>query len=144
MEFIVDSSRTAAKKPFCDLVRNFVFEETLAHSLDGCAILVDQNLLRIVYVNQAFSDITEYDLSSLIRSDINVLSGPKTNFRSLYGTSSLRSGVDYLSGETFCYTANNREIFVRWRVVSMMNNKDKEKYFLFVINEMSLFHKHCN
>lgn len=64
------------------------FEKVVAHTTDAVLILEKlqdkTELSEIVYVNQAFCELTGYDLSEVIGNTIQLLNGPNTDWRQIY------------------------------------------------------------
>ncbi len=86
----------------------------------------------ILYVNQAFTELTGYSQEEVVGKDPGILQGPKTD-RKLLGQlrEKLQSG-NVFHGKTVNYRKDGSEFVMEWKIFPINNDAKKTTHFLAV------------
>jgi len=114
---------------FQDLMKR-MFQNAIEHSFHGIMITKAEPGYPIVYVNDAFSQMTGYSPEEIIGKSPAILQGPKTDGAVLDRLSQALFEGRLFHGEAINYRKDGTEFFMEWKIVPIKNDKEVTSHYL--------------
>lgn len=118
-----------------------LLESTVVHANDAIIIFEakpgDQPGRRILYVNEAFSEMTGYSSDEAINKTIEILGGPKTSHME---TDKIRGALDGwkpVRGELINYRKNGSEFWTEYNIVPVADEKGSFTHWISIQRDIT-------
>jgi PAS domain S-box-containing protein len=85
---------------------------------------------RILYVNQAFTELTGYSFDEVAGKDPGILQGPKTHQKLLEDLRKKLENGDIFHGKTVNYRKDGSEFIMEWKIFPIRNSENRTTHFL--------------
>ncbi len=114
-----------------------LFELAMECSFDAFMITTAENGFPIVYINQAFTQITGYAQHECVGRSPSFLQGPKTDQAVLKRLSeNIRSGTPF-HGEAINYRKDGTEFIMEWKVIGYTNEKGRVSHYIAIQKDVA-------
>jgi PAS domain S-box-containing protein len=114
-----------------------LFELAMACSFDAFMITTAEKSFPIVYVNQAFTQITGYAQHECVGRSPSFLQGPKTDREVIKRLSeNIRSGATF-HGEAINYHKDGSEFIMEWKVIGYTNEKGQVSHYIAIQKDVT-------
>ena len=107
-----------------------MLENAMVHSFHGIMITKAEPGYPIVYINDAFSQITGYSEEEILGKSPSILQGPKTDRAELDRLSQSLSEGRLFHGEAINYRKDGSEFVMEWKIVPIKNDKEVTSHYL--------------
>ena len=107
-----------------------MLENALEHSFHGIMITKAESGYPIVYVNDAFSQITGYNAEEILGKSPAILQGPKTDRTELDRLNQSLSEGRLFHGEAINYHKDGSEFVMEWKIVPIRNDEEVTSHYL--------------
>lgn len=91
----------------------------------------------IIYVNQAFTEMTGFSAEEVVGKSPAILQGPKTDASVLERLASNLSAGDTFHGQAINYRKDGSEFMLEWKVAPVVDTKSGTTYLVSVQREVS-------
>ncbi len=123
-----------------DLDRLRLLEAAVEQSFNAVVITtshLDRPGPEIVYVNQAFVDLTGYDREELIGATPRILQGPMTNVRTLARMRRALENGEPFEGQTVNYRKDRSAYHVEWNIAPVRDEHGRVAHFVSVQRDIT-------
>lgn len=107
-----------------------MLENAMEHSFHGIMITKAEPGYPVVYVNDAFAEITGYSSEDIAGKSPAMLQGPKTDRAVLDRLNQALSEGRLFHGETINYRKDGSEFVMEWKIVPIKNEKEVTSHYL--------------
>ena len=107
-----------------------MLENAIEHSFHGVMITKAEPGYPVVYVNDAFSEITGYSSQEIVGKSPAILQGPKTDPAVLNQLNQALSEGRLFHGEAINYRKDGSEFVMEWKIVPIKNEKEVTSHYL--------------
>jgi PAS domain S-box-containing protein len=107
-----------------------LLENAMEHSFHGVMITKAKPGYPVVYVNDAFAEITGYSSEEILGKSPAILQGPKTDRAVLDRLNQALSEGRLFHGETINYRKDGSEFFMEWKIVPIKNENEVTSHYL--------------
>jgi PAS domain S-box-containing protein len=107
-----------------------LLENAMEHSFHGIMITKAEPGYPIVYVNDAFTQITGYGSDELIGKSPAILQGAKTDRAELDRLDQALAEGRLFHGEAINYRKDGSEFIMEWKIVPVKNDKEVTSHYL--------------
>ena len=114
---------------FLDLMKRML-ENAMEHSFHGVMITTAEPGYPVVYVNDAFAEITGYDSEEIVGQSPAILQGPKTDRAVLDRLNQALSEGRLFHGEAINYRKDGSEFVMEWKIVPIKNEDEVTSHYL--------------
>jgi PAS domain S-box-containing protein len=114
---------------FLDLMKRML-ENAIEHSFHGIMITKAKPGYPVVYVNDAFAEITGYDSEEIVGQSPAILQGPKTDRAVLARLNQALSEGRLFHGEAINYRKDGSEFVMEWKIVPIKNENQVTSHYL--------------
>ena len=114
-----------------------LLENAIEHSFNGIMITKSEPGYPIVYVNDAFSEITGYSSEEIVGKSPSILQGPKTDGAVLDRLSQALSMGGLFHGEAINYRKDGSEFVMEWKIVPIKNDKEVTSHYLAIQRDVT-------
>lgn len=114
-----------------------LFEIAITHSFNAIMVTENKPGYPIVFVNQAFTDMTGYEQEELIGQSPSMLQGPKTD-RSVLDR--LREDITtgkIFHGQAVNYRKDGSEFLMEWKIAPITNDKQEITHYLAIQRDVT-------
>ena len=105
-------------------------ENAMEHSFHGVMITKAKPGYPVVYVNDAFAEITGYSLDEIVGKSPAILQGPKTDRAVLDRLNQALSEGKLFHGEAINYRKDGSEFVMEWKIVPIKNEEEVTSHYL--------------
>lgn len=116
-------------KHFLNLMKRML-ENAMEHSFHGIMITTAKPGYPVVYVNDAFAEITGYSSEEIVGKSPAILQGPKTNRDVLDRLNQALSEGRLFHGEAINYRKDGSEFVMEWKIVPIKNEEEVTSHYL--------------
>ncbi len=120
---------------FQSIMRNML-QITLDMSFDGVMITEAGPGYPIIYVNDAFCEMTGYEIKDLLGKSPAMLQGENTDQEVLDDLKEKIEVGEIFHGKTMNYRKDGTEFIMEWKIVPVRNKNDKIAHFLAIQREI--------
>ncbi len=121
---------------FREIMRR-LFESSLEHSFNGILITTDGPGYPIVYVNDAFCQMTGYGPHEVFGKSPSMLQGPNTDRTVLKRLNDDLENGDIFHGRAINYRKDGSEFTMEWKILPIRNDDDKVSHYLAIQKDVS-------
>ncbi len=121
---------------FREIMRR-LFESSLEHSFNGILITTDGPGYPIVYVNDAFCQMTGYGPHEVFGKSPSMLQGPNTDRTVLKRLNDDLENGDIFHGRAINYRKDGSEFTMEWKILPIRNDDDKISHYLAIQKDVS-------
>ena len=89
----------------------------------------------ILYVNQAFTELTGYSIEEVVGKNPSFLQGPKTDRKLLKRLGQTLNAGNTFQGRTVNYRKDGTEFVMEWRILPISDSDNQTTHFLAVQRE---------
>ena len=89
----------------------------------------------ILYVNEAFTELTGYSIEEVVGKNPSFLQGPKTDRKVLESLSQTLNAGHTFQGRTVNYRKDGTEFVMEWRILPIRDSDNQTTHFLAVQRE---------
>lgn len=114
---------------FLDLMKRML-ENAMEHSFHGVMITKAEPGYPVVYVNDAFAEITGYTSEEMVGQSPAILQGPKTDRAVLDQLNQALSEGKLFHGEAINYRKDGSEFIMEWKIVPIKNENHETSHYL--------------
>ena len=114
---------------FLDLMKRML-ENAIEHSFHGIMITTAEPGYPVVYVNDAFAEITGYSSEEIVGQSPAILQGPKTDPAVLARLNQALSEGKLFHGEAINYRKDGSEFVMEWKIVPIKNEEEVTSHYL--------------
>jgi len=107
-----------------------LLENAMEHSFHGVLITKAEPGYPVVYVNNAFAEITGYGPEEIVGQSPAILQGPKTDRAVLDRLDQALSEGKLFHGEAINYRKDGSEFVMEWKIVPIKNKEDVTSHYL--------------
>ena len=107
-----------------------MLENAMEHSFHGIMITTAEPGYPVVYVNDAFAEITGYSSEEIVGKSPAILQGPKTNRDVLDRLNQALSEGRLFHGEAINYRKDGSEFVMEWKIVPIKNEEEVTSHYL--------------
>jgi len=107
-----------------------MLENAMEHSFHGIMVTKAEPGYPVVYVNDAFSQMTGYSSGEIIGKSPAILQGPRTDRAVLDRLSQALSEGRLFHGEAINYRKDGTEFVMEWKIVPIKNEKEVTSHYL--------------
>ena len=107
-----------------------LLEKAMEHSFHGIMITKAEPGYPVVYVNDAFAEITGYSLDEIVGKSPAILQGPKTDRAVLDRLNQALSEGRLFHGEAINYRKDGSEFVMEWKIVPIKNEEEVTSHYL--------------
>jgi PAS domain S-box-containing protein len=107
-----------------------LFEIAVTHSFNAVMVTENKPGYPIVFVNQAFSDMTGYAREELMGQSPAILQGPKTERSVLDRLKEEISEGQIFHGQATNYRKDGSEFLMEWKIAPIRNAEDEITHYL--------------
>ena len=119
-----------------------LLETAMEHSFNGILITTAEPGYPVVYVNDAFTEITGYSAEEIIGKTPAILQGPKTDRSVLDQLRHALSEGRLFHGEAINYHKDGSEFVMEWKIVPIKNKKEQTSHFLALQRDVTKLKDH--
>jgi len=121
---------------FREIMRR-LFESSLEHSFNGILITTGEPGYPIVYVNDAFSQMTGYGPHEVIGKSPSMLQGQSTDRTVLKRLREDLEKGDIFHGQAINYRKDGSEFMMEWKILPIRNDEDEVSHYLAIQKDVS-------
>ncbi|MGD8253502.1 MAG: PAS domain-containing protein [Syntrophobacterales bacterium] len=114
---------------FLDLMKRML-ENAIEHSFHGIMISKAEPGYPVIYVNDAFAEITGYSSEEIVGQSPAILQGPKTDRDVLNRLNQALSEGKLFHGEAINYRKDGSEFIMEWKIVPIKNENQVTSHYL--------------
>jgi PAS domain S-box-containing protein len=114
---------------FLDLMKRML-ENAMEHSFHGIMITKAEPGYPVIYVNDAFAEITGYTSEEIVGQSPAILQGPKTDDAVLDRLNQALSEGKLFHGEAINYRKDGSEFVMEWKIVPIKNEEEVTSHYL--------------
>jgi len=114
-----------------------LLENAMEHSFDAIMITKAEPGYPIIYVNDAFSELTGYSPKEAIGETPAMLQGPKTDGAVLDRLRQDLSKGNLFHGEAVNYRKDGSEFLMEWKIVPIKNENDEISHYLAIQRDVT-------
>ena len=114
---------------FLDLMKRML-ENAMEHSFHGIMITKAEPGYPVIYVNDAFAEITGYSSEEIVGQSPAILQGPKTDSAVLARLNQALSEGKLFHGEAINYRKDGSEFVMEWKIVPIKNENQVTSHYL--------------
>ncbi len=114
---------------FLSLMKRML-ENAMEHSFHGVMITKAEPGYPVIYVNDAFAEITGYSLEEIVGQSPAILQGPKTDRAVLNRLNQALSEGKLFHGEAINYRKDGSEFVMEWKIVPIKNEDEVTSHYL--------------
>ena len=107
-----------------------MLENAMEHSFHGVMITKAESGYPVVYVNDAFAEITGYGSEEIVGQSPTILQGPKTDRAALAQLNQALSEGKLFHGEAINYRKDGSEFVMEWKIVPIKNEEEVTSHYL--------------
>jgi PAS domain S-box-containing protein len=107
-----------------------MLENAMEHSFHGIMITKAEPGYPVVYVNDAFAEITGYSLDEIVGTSPAILQGPKTDRAVLNRLNQALSEGKLFHGQAINYRKDGSEFVMEWKIVPIKNEEEVTSHYL--------------
>ena len=107
-----------------------MLENAMEHSFHGIMITKAEPGYPVVYVNDAFAEITGYSLDEIVGTSPAILQGPKTDRAVLDRLNQALSEGKLFNGQAINYRKDGSEFVMEWKIVPIKNEEEVTSHYL--------------
>ena len=107
-----------------------MLENAMEHSFHGVMITKTEPGYPVVYVNDAFAEITGYGSEEIVGQSPTILQGPKTDRAVLAQLNQALSEGKLFHGEAINYRKDGSEFVMEWKIVPIKNEEEVTSHYL--------------
>ena len=107
-----------------------MLENAMEHSFHGIMITKAEPGYHVVYVNDAFAEITGYSSEEIVGKSPAILQGPKTDPAVLARLNKALSEGKLFHGEAINYRKDGSEFVMEWKIVPIKNENEVTSHYL--------------
>jgi PAS domain S-box-containing protein len=111
----------------------------MEHSFHGIMITRAEPGYPIVYVNDAFTQMTGYSVEEMIGKSPAILQGPRTDRAVLDRLNQALSEGRLFHGEAINYRKDGSEFVMEWKIVPIKNDKEVTSHYLALQQDVTKF-----
>ena len=116
-----------------------MLENAMEHSFHGIMITRAEPGYPIVYVNDAFTQMTGYSVEEMIGKSPAILQGPRTDRAVLDRLNQALSEGRLFHGEAINYRKDGSEFVMEWKIVPINNDKEVTSHYLALQQDVTKF-----
>ena len=116
-----------------------MLENAMVHSFHGIMITKAEPGYPVVYVNDAFAEITGYSAEEILGKSPAILQGPKTDRAELDRLNQALSAGKLFHGEAINYRKDGSEFVMEWKIVPIKNEKEVTSHYLALQRDVTKF-----
>ena len=121
---------------FLDLMKRML-ENAIEHSFHGVMITKAEPGYPVIYVNDAFAEITGYSLEEIAGQSPALLQGPKTDRAVLNRLNQALSEGKLFHGEAINYRKDGSEFLMEWKIVPIKNEDQVTSHYLAIQRDVT-------
>ena len=121
---------------FLDLMKRML-ENAIEHSFHGVMITKAEPGYPVIYVNDAFAEITGYSLEEIAGQSPAILQGPKTDRAVLNRLNQALSEGKLFHGEAINYRKDGSEFLMEWKIVPIKNEDQVTSHYLAIQRDVT-------
>ena len=114
-----------------------LLENAMEHSFNGIMITKAEPGYPIVYVNDAFSEMTGYSAEDIVGKSPAILQGPKTDRAVLDRLGQTLSEGGLFHDEAINYRKDGSEFVMEWKIVPIRNEKEITSHYLAIQRDIT-------
>jgi PAS domain S-box-containing protein len=107
-----------------------MLENAMEHSFHGVMITTAEPGYPVVYVNDAFAEITGYSPEEIVGKSPSILQGVKTDPAILARLNQALSEGRLFHGEAINYRKDGSEFVMEWKIVPIKNEEEVTSHYL--------------
>ena len=116
-----------------------MLENAMEHSFHGIMITRAEPGYPIVYVNDAFTQMTGYSVEEMIGKSPAILQGPRTDRAVLDRLNQALYEGRLFHGEAINYRKDGSEFVMEWKIVPIKNDKEVTSHYLALQQDVTKF-----
>ena len=121
---------------FLDLMKRML-ENAIEHSFHGVMITKAEPGYPVIYVNDAFAEITGYSLEEIAGQSPAILQGSKTDRAVLNRLNQALSEGKLFHGEAINYRKDGSEFLMEWKIVPIKNEDQVTSHYLAIQRDVT-------
>ena len=121
---------------FLSLMKHML-ENAIEHSFHGVMITKAEPGYPVIYVNDAFAEITGYSLEEIVGQSPAILQGPKTDRAVLNRLNQALSEGKLFHGEAINYRKDGSEFLMEWKIVPIKNEDQVTSHYLAIQRDVT-------
>jgi PAS domain S-box-containing protein len=121
---------------FLSLMKRLL-ENAIEHSFHGVMITKAEPGYPVIYVNDAFAEITGYSLEEIAGQSPAVLQGPKADRAVLNRLNQALSEGKLFHGEAINYRKDGSEFVMEWKIVPIKNEDQVTSHYLAIQRDVT-------
>jgi len=121
---------------FLSLMKRML-ENAIEHSFHGVMITKAEPGYPVIYVNDAFAEITGYSLEEIAGQSPAILQGPKTDRAVLNRLNQALSEGKLFHGEAINYRKDGSEFVMEWKIVQIKNEDQVTSHYLAIQRDVT-------
>lgn len=114
-----------------------LLENTMEHSFDAIMITKAEPGYPIIYVNDAFTELTGYSVKETVGNTPAILQGPNTNGAVLDRLKQDLSEGNLFHGEAINYRKDGSEFLMEWKIVPIKNENEAISHYLAIQRDVT-------
>ena len=114
-----------------------LLENAMEHSFDAIMITKAESGYPIIYVNDAFTEITGYSPKEAIGKTPAILQGPKTDGAVLDRLKQDLSKGNLFHGEAINYRKDGSEFLMEWKIVPIKGENEETSHYLAIQRDVT-------
>lgn len=114
-----------------------LLENAMEHSFDAIMITKAEPGYPIIYVNDAFTEITGYSPKEVMGKTPEILQGPKTDAAVLNRLRQDLAAGNLFHGEAVNYRKDGSEFIMEWKIVPIRNENDETSHYLAIQRDVT-------
>jgi PAS domain S-box-containing protein len=130
MENTIDLMSIFEHDPHFQNLMKRMLENAMEHSFHGVMITKAEPGYPVVYVNDAFAEITGYSSEEIVGQSPAILQGPKTDPAVLARLNQALSEGKLFHGEAINYRKDGSEFVMEWKIVPIKNENEVTSHYL--------------
>ena len=130
MENTIDLMNIFDYDPQFQSLMKRMLENAMEHSFHGIMITKAEPGYPVIYVNDAFSEITGYSSEEIVGKSPSILQGPKTDRAELDRLNQALAEGRLFHGEAVNYRKDGSEFVMEWKIVPIKNEKEVISHYL--------------
>jgi len=121
---------------FREIMRR-LFESSLEHSFNGILITTEGPGYPIVYVNDAFCQMTGYGPHEVFGKSPSMLQGPDTDRTVLKRLNEDLEKGEIFHGQAVNYRKDGSEFMMEWKILPIRNNEGEVSHYLAIQKDVT-------
>lgn len=114
-----------------------LLESVIKNSNEGIMITESSNNNPIIYINDAFTKITEYTLDEIFGKNPRIFSGPKTNKEDMRKIKSAIINKKSIEVRTIQYKKSGSEFWLSLFVSPIFNEKNEHTHWIYILRDIT-------